>query len=406
MRDLPPGPLQGLRIVDLTQMLSGPFGTMLLTDLGADVIKIEPVDGDPVRTNAYAPGDTLRSFGGYFQSINRGKKSVALNLKSGEGREVLLRLVGGADVLVENFKAGVMERLDLAYETLREINPKLVYACIRGFGDPRTGESPYSAWPAFDVVAQAMGGFMSMTGPGPGQPMKAGASIGDIIPGMTMALAIVSAARHAERTGEGQFVDIAMYDTIFAICEQLVYRYSYLGEITEPSGNGHPFLCPFDVFPAKDGWVTIAAPLDHIWHEVALLIGRTDLAEDPELAKGAGRARNADRVREAITAWTSARSRAEILAVLGGRVPCGPVNTVTDIFADEHAARREMIVEIDQPGLDRPVHVTGSPIKMTATPAGPRRRAPLLGEHTAEVLSHLGYSDGEIDAMRERGAVR
>ncbi|MCZ2110517.1 MAG: CoA transferase, partial [Dehalococcoidia bacterium] len=187
MSILPPGALEGVRILDLTQMLSGPFGTMLLTDLGADVVKVEPIDGDPVRTNAYAPGDTLRSYGGYFQSINRGKRSVAINLKSPEGRGVLLQLARDADVLVENYKVGVMERLDLSWETLHALNPRLVYACIRGFGDPRTGESPYARWPAFDIVAQAMGGLMSMTGPGPDEPMKAGPSVGDIIPGLMMA---------------------------------------------------------------------------------------------------------------------------------------------------------------------------------------------------------------------------
>lgn len=403
---LPPGALEGVRILDLTQMLSGPFGTMLLTDLGADVVKVEPIDGDPVRTNAYAPGDTVKSFGGYFQSINRGKKSVAINLKSAKGRQALLRLAGGADVLVENYKVGVMERLNLSWETLHELNPRLVYACIRGFGDPRTGESPYASWPAFDVVAQAMGGLMSMTGPGPNQPMKAGPSVGDIIPGLMMALAITAAVRHAERTGEGQFVDIGMYDTILAICEQIVYRKSYLDETTVPSGNGHPFLCPFDVFKAKDGWVTIAAPLDHLWHHLALLIERPDLAEDPELVKTIGRSRNADRVRAAITEFTSVRTRAEIMAVLGGKVPCGPVNDVNDILADPHVAARGMIAHLEQPGLDREVLVPNSPIHMTATPSGARHRAPLLGEHTDGVLEQAGYSPDEIAVLRDHGAIR
>ncbi len=387
-------------------MLSGPFGTMLLTDLGADVVKVEPIDGDPVRTNAYAPGDTLRSYGGYFQSINRGKRSVAINLKSPEGRGVLLQLARDADVLVENYKVGVMERLDLSWETLHALNPRLVYACIRGFGDPRTGESPYARWPAFDIVAQAMGGLMSMTGPGPDEPMKAGPSVGDIIPGLMMALAITAAVRHAERSGEGQFVDVGMYDTILAICEQIVYRKSYLDETTVPSGNGHPFLCPFDVFPAKDGWVTIAAPLDHIWHDVALLIGRPDLAEDPALAKTIGRARNAERVREAITAFTSVRTRAEILVVLGGKVPCGPVNDVNDILSDPHVAARGMVARLEQPGLDREVLVPNSPIHMTSTPSGARGRAPLLGEHTASVLEQAGFSASEIAVLREQGAIR
>lgn len=405
MRDLAPGALQGVRILDLTQMLSGPFGTAMLADLGAEVIKVEPVTGDPTRNNAYAPDDTLRSYGGYFQSINRGKQSIALDLKSEDGREVLRRMVRGSNVLVENYKVGVMERLGLSYEALHELNPGLVYACIRGFGDPRTGESPYATWPAFDIVAQAMGGLMSMTGPGPGEPMKAGPSVGDIIPGIIAALGIVAAVRHAERTGEGQFVDVAMYDSILAICEQIIYRNSYLGEVTVPSGNGHPFLCPFDVFPAKDGFVTIAAPLDHIWHELCLLMERPDLAADADLVKSIGRSRNAERVRGAVTEWTSVRTRAEVTAALGGRIPCGPVNDVSDILADEHVARRGMVAELEQPGIPRPVSITGSPIKMTATPSGVRGRAPLLGEQTDALLSELGYAPAEIDAMRERGAI-
>jgi crotonobetainyl-CoA:carnitine CoA-transferase CaiB-like acyl-CoA transferase len=405
-KPLAPGPLAGLRVVDLTLMLSGPFGTGFLADLGADVVKVEPLTGDPTRGNAFAPGDTLRAYGGYFQSINRGKRSVAVDLKSERGREVLRRLAAGADVLVENYKAGVMERLGLGYEELHALNPRLVYACIRGFGDPRTGESPYAQWPAFDVVAQAMSGFMSMTGPGPGQPMKSGASVGDLIPGMAMSLGVLAAVHHAQRTGEGQFVDVGMYDVLFAFCEQIVYRYSYMGEVTEPSGNGHPFLCPFDAFPASDGWVTIAAPLDHLWQQLCQIMGREDLLADPELVRPQDRSKHAPRVRTAITAWTSQRTRGEIGALLGGKVPFGSVQDVTDVFADPHAAAREMIVEVEQPGLDRPVYVTGSPIKMTVTPTGPRGRAPLLSEHADAILGEAGYAPDEIAALRESGAIR
>jgi len=407
MTALAPGPLQGVKVLDFTQMLSGPFCTMLLTDLGADVLKIEPITGDPVRTAApMFPGDTLKAYGGYFQSINRGKRSIAIDLKSPDGIQLVEELAASADVVVENFKVGVMDRLGLSYEHLHEINPRLVYACIRGFGDPRTGESPYAQWPAFDVVAQSMGGLMSMTGPGPGQPMKVGASVGDIVPGMMAALGIVSAVVHSTKTGQGQFLDVAMYDTIFAICEQIMYRYSYLGEVAEPQGNTHPFLCPFDVFPATDGAVTIAAPLDHIWRELCQLIGRDDLAADERLAHQNGRSRNGPEVREAIGAWTSSRTKAEIVAALGGHIPCGPVNTIEDIINDPHMAARHMIASIDQPGVDRQVQVPGSPIKLTETPAGVRGRAPLVGEQTREVLSGLGYTNERIAALESSGAVR
>ncbi len=403
---LAPGALDGVRVVDLTQMLSGPFCTMLLRDLGADVIKVEPLTGDPVRENARAPGDTVRSYGGYFQSINRGKKSIAIDLKAPEGAAIVRRLADRADVLMENYKAGVMERLGLGYEGLAGENPRLVYACIRGFGDPRTGESPYVDWPAFDVVAQAMGGLLSMTGEGPGLPMRAGPAIGDIVPGMMTALGIVAAVFRASRTGQGQFLDVGMYDTVLALCEQIVYRHSYLGEVTEPSGNGHPFLCPFDVFPASYGHVAICAPLDHLWQELCRAMERPDLAADETLTKAADRARNCRRVRAELSAWTSPRTRAEIVAALGGRIPCGPVNSIVDIVNDPHVAARKMLPKIEQPGIDRKVRVPASPIKMTVPPAGPRGRAPLLGEHTREVLAQAGYSESEVASLFANGTVR
>ncbi|MCC6382927.1 MAG: CoA transferase [Dehalococcoidia bacterium] len=405
-QELAPGPLEGMRVVDLTHYLSGPYCTMLLRDLGAEVVKVESLTGDPSRDNARAPGDTVRAYGGYFQSVNRGKKSVALDLKSTEGQEIVRRLAAGADALIENFKAGVMERAGLSYESLAEINPRLVYACIRGFGDPRTGDSPYRDWPAFDIVAQAMGGLMSMTGLGPGRPLRAGPALGDIVPGMLTALGIVAAVHRAARTGRGQFLDVAMYDSVLAICEQIVYRYSYLGEITEPSGNSHPFLCPFDVFPTNDGAIAICAPADHLWQELCRRMDRLDLAGDPSLTKASGRVQNCDRVRNAVREWTSVRSKGEVLAALAGNVPCGPVNSVMDIVNDPHFQSREMLVEMEQPGLDRLVQIPGCPIKLTETPAGPRGRAPLLGEHTDAVLHDLGYSDAQIQALRERSVLR
>ena len=203
------GALAGLRVVDLTQMLAGPFCTMLLADQGAEVIKVEPPGGDMTRRAApYFADDEARHFGGYYQSINRNKKSISIDLKTADGKAIVRRLVKEADVLVENFRAGTMERLGLSYESLAELNPRLVYATVRGFGDPRTGASPYADWPAFDVVAQAMGGIMGITGPDREHPLKVGPGVGDIVPAMLLAVGVLAAVRHAERTGEGQFVDV------------------------------------------------------------------------------------------------------------------------------------------------------------------------------------------------------
>jgi crotonobetainyl-CoA:carnitine CoA-transferase CaiB-like acyl-CoA transferase len=388
-------------ILDLTHALAGPYCTMLLADLGADVVKIEPPRGDLTRyAEPFLPADEVREFGGYFQSVNRNKRSVMLDLKKPEGREVFLRLVPPTAVVVENFRAGVMDRLGLAYEVLREINPRLVYASVRGFGDPRGGASPYADWPAFDVSAQAFGGFMGITGPSEGKPQQAGPGIGDIFPGTLCALGITSALRHAEHTGDGQYVDVAMYDGVLALCERIVYQHSYTGEIPHPRGNSQPNLCPFGIFPAADGHVTIAAPTNNHWRRLCEIIGRPELGLDDRYKNNLVRVEHRDEVQAFLSEWTGARTKAEIVGALGGEVPVGPVNTVEDIVADPHVKAREMLAEVDQPGTSRTVTIAGSPIKLTRTPAGVRSRAPTLGEHTAEVLREAGLDDKAIAALR------
>lgn len=386
---LVPGVLDGVKVIDLTQMLAGPYATMLLADHGADVVKIEPPGGDMSRAlGPFFPEDRDRRQGGYFHSINRNKRSVVLDLKDAGDRDVFRALAAKADVVVENYRVGVMERLGLSWETLHAANPRLVYAALRGFGDPRTGESPYATWPAFDIVAQAMGGFMSITGPG--TPMKAGPGIGDIIPGILCAFGIVAAVRHAERTGEGQFLDVAMYDTMLAVCERIVYQQSMAGVVPRAEGNDHPLACPFSIYPATDGWVAIACPLDAQWVLLARLIGRDDLAGDPRLSANLDRVRHVDEVREALSAWTSTRTKLEIAAVLGGQVPFGPVNDVTDVIADPHIAARDMLASVELPGVGRETLLAGTPLHFTATPGGVRAPGPELGAHTAEVLGEYG----------------
>jgi crotonobetainyl-CoA:carnitine CoA-transferase CaiB-like acyl-CoA transferase len=393
---VPTGPLAGVRVLDLTQALAGPFCTMLLADLGAEVVKVEPPQGDMTRYGGpFTREDTEQAYGGYFASINRNKRGVVLDLKTDLGREAVLRLAARADVVVENFKAGVMDRLGLGYETLREGNTRLVYGAIRGFGDPRTGVSPYMDWPAFDVVAQAMGGAVGMTGTAEGETFRCGPSIGDLYPATLAALGITAAVHHAARTGEGQFLDVAMYDGVLALCEAIVYRYSYTGMVTTPTGNGHPALVPFDMFPTADGACAVAAPTENHWAVLCGILGRPELVDDDRTRTNRERVANAAFVRELVSAWTSARTTAEVVAALGGRVPVGPVHTAADIFADGHAAARGMLVEVDQPDGSRPVVVAGPPIKLTATPAGIHRRPPRLGEHTAEVLAEVGL---EVEA--------
>ena len=275
---------------------------------------------------------------------------------------------------------------------------------IRGFGDPRSGESPYMNWPAYDVVAQAMGGVMGITGPGPGQPTKVGPGLGDVFPACLAAVATLAALLQARESGRGQFVDVAMYDSVLALCERMVYQYSYQGEVAEPHGNGHPLLCPFDVFPARDGWVAVAANRDHHWRELCVRIGSPGLGTDARFATNAARVEHSGEVRAVLSGWTSVRTRTEITGVLGGHVPVGPVNSADAIFADPHVAVRRMLVDVEQPGTDRTVTIAGTPMKFKRTPSADPRRAPMLGEDRDAVLLEAGCSPAELEAWRLGGA--
>lgn len=388
------GALDGVRILDLTQMLAGPYCTQMLADQGADVIKVEPPEGDRARQlGPFHAEDRLRAFGGYFASVNRNKRSIVLDLKTPEARATFIALVRKADAVVENFRAGVMDRLGLSYETLRAINPKMVYATIRGFGDPRTGESPYVNWPAFDIVAQAMGGIISITGVDRENPIKIGPGVGDLVPGLMAALGVVSALYSANRTGKGQFVDVSMVDGILSLCERIVHQYSLTGEVPRPEGNRHPILSPFGLVPAKDGWIAIGiGPSPEWWQRLCEIMGREDLISDPRTGTHGQRLANQDLVYASIAEFTLRHSKSDLTRRFGGVLPFAPVCDVADIFSDPHFAAREMIVEVQQPGLQRPVHIAGIPIRMTETPGTVRKRAPLLGEDNSEILNEFGIT--------------
>src|SRR6266581_1064296 len=332
----PPGALEGLRVIDLTQMLAGPFCTMMLADQGADVIKVEPLEGDGTRQiGPFHPRDKLRAFTGYFQSVNRNKSSIALDLKRPQGRAIFFKLIETAQVVVENYRAGVMERLGLAYEALRERNRRIVYASIRGFGDPHTGKSPYLDWPAFDVVAQAVGGT---------------------VPG--------------------------------------------------PEGNRHPFLVPFGLVPARDGFVALACHKDEFWTTLCEKLGRPDLGCEERFATLEARAGNQNAVYAEIGALTRQFTRRELMEMLGGHVPFGPVFDVSDIIADPHFRARDMVVELDHPGVEEKLAIAGVPVRLSATPGGVFRRAPLLGEHTDEVMRSLGFSAADVERLRAEQVVK
>jgi len=395
------GALDGVRIVDLTQMLAGPYCTMLLADQGAEVIKVEPLDGDHTRIiGPYHADDRLKAFGGYFASVNRNKKSIAIDLKTEAGRDLVLKLCDNADAVVENYRGGVMDRLGLSYETLHARNPKLVYATIRGFGDVRTGKSPYADFPAYDVISQAMGGIMAITGPDKDTPMKVGPGVGDIVPAITCAFGIVSAILRAHKTGRGQFVDVGMVDAILAVCERIMHQHSYAQTLPHPEGNHHPLLCPFGMFPAKDGFVTIAAHADAHFPILCRLIDKADFAADPRFITVQDRRTNQDVLIAAVSDFTRQRTKQELLKHFGGKVPFSPVYNVRDIVADPHFKAREMLPWVPHPGLDHEVQIAGVAVKMTETPGKVRHRAPLLGEHTDEYLKTIGLGAGDIARLR------
>ena len=404
------GALQGLVVLDLSQMLAGPFATMMLADQGARVIKIEPPGGDLTRTGGPHLDGALTiekgGFGGYFGSINRNKDSLVLDLKKPGGKATLLRMVKSADVLIENYRAGVMERLGLSYERIAQENPKLVYATLRGFGDPRSGASPYADWPAYDPVSQAMGGMMGITGPVPGgAPTKIGPGVGDIIPAMFLAYGVAAACWQAQRTGRGQFVDVGMVDGILAICERIVFQYSASGISPKPEGNGHPLLCPFGLFPAKDGHVSLGVPNDRFWVPLTERMGKPELATDPRFAAKENRVANRVLVDAIVSEWTSQYTKRELTEILGGEIPFGPVFEAADIFADPHFRTRQMLVETEQPGATRPLTIAGTPVHMSLTPGGVKRRAPMTGEHTDSTLESFGFGADEIAALRDDGVL-
>ena len=403
-----PGPLDGVRVIDLTRILAGPFASMLMADLGADVIKAEqPGTGDPARGNGpfLSPGGgetNEQEFSSYFMSINRGKRSIALDLANPRGREALLRLVETADVLMENFRPGAMARLGLDYATVRARNPRIVMCSVSGFG--QTG--PYAQRPALDVIVQGMGGMLSITGEPGGGPVRPGASIGDITAALFATVAVQSALIERERSGEGQFIDIGMLDCQVAIMENAFTRYFALGQIPQPLGTRHPSSTPFQAFRTADGHVVVAimgGSTDQ-WPLFCAAIDHVELMDDERYATGWSRTQNYDALIPIIEEAMLTKTTAEWVETLNEMgVPAGPVQNIAQVAADPQVNHRDMFVELPHPALG-PVTFTGNPIKLSRTPSGPSRVPPRLGEHTDEILAEAGLSPDDIAALRSDGA--
>jgi len=394
----PRAALAGLRVLDVTQVMAGPFCAMLLADLGADVIKVEPPAGDSTRQMPGAVGADSPS----FNAVNRGKRSLVLNLKSSEGREVLTRLARSTDILIENYRPGVMDGLGLGYRALAPINPRLIYASISGYG--QTG--PHRAKGGFDLIAQGVAGIMSITGEPGGAPIKAGVPLTDLGAGLFALVGILAAVEARHRTGTGQHVDASLVDAGVALSLWEATEYFSGTGIPAPMGSAHRMNAPYQAMRCADGYITIGAANERLFRRLCDVLGHPEWTQLPEFADNANRVRHRAALAERIETITSERPRTHWLALLEQNdIPCGPINNYEQVFADPQVLAREMVVEVDHPTLGH-LKTLGSPIKLSATPPDVRRRAPLLGEHTDEVLTQAGYSNTEIAELHRSGAVR
>lgn len=390
--------LEGVRILDLTRVLAGPYASMVLSDLGAEIIKIEtPGHGDDSR--GYGP--FLNGESAYFMSINRNKKSLTLNLKTEEGKKIFFRLLKDADVVLENFRPGTMDKLGLAYEELEKANPGIIYAACSGFGH----SGPYSQKAAYDIIVQAMSGMMSITGTPDGPPTRTGASIGDITAGLFTAIGIVSALYNRKETGKGQKVDVAMLDCQVAILENAVARYFISGKSPEPIGNRHPSISPFSVFSASDGYIIVAAGNDFLWKKWCEAVGRNDLADDPRFKTNSDRTEHWELLEEIMNDVIGAKTVEEWLDLFEkSGIPSSPINNLEKVVQHPQVLAREMIVYQEHPVAGR-VMMPGIPIKLSKTPGEITTPAPLLGEHTQSILNGLGYTDDDISRLKEQGVI-
>lgn len=393
-------PLNGIRILDLTRVLAGPFCTMILADLGAEVIKIErPRVGDDSR--AFPP--FINNESAYYILLNRGKKSVVLNLKHQKGRKIFLELVKKSDIVIENFKPGTMDKLGIGYDVLSKINPKIIYASISAFGQ----YGPYKDRPGYDLIAQGMGGIMSITGWPDSPPTKAGTAIADISAAIFCCTGILAALRARDLTGVGQKVDVAMVDSIVAINEAYNEKYLVKGEIPGRIGNRYEYVYPYDTFKAKDGWIIIGVGNNEIWERFCKAIGKEELINDKKFNTNEKRVKNYKFLEPIINEWVSRRNVNEVIShLLKYDIPCGPVNTIADACEDLHIAKaREMVISINQPNVGE-VKIINCPIKIF--PSSPRVRAPapLLGQHTNEVLKELiNLSEEQLNELRKEGVI-
>jgi crotonobetainyl-CoA:carnitine CoA-transferase CaiB-like acyl-CoA transferase len=390
--------LDGIVVLDATQVMAGPYCAMLLADMGARVIKVEPPAGDSTRSMSGARGNDSPA----FNAVNRGKQGIVIDLNEDKGREVFRRLARMSDILVENYRPGVMARLGLDYATLRRDNPRLIYASISGHG--QTG--PWSTKGGFDLIAQGLSGVMSVTGNANEAPVKAGVPLTDLGAGLFALIGILGALHHRAASGQGQHIDTSLVDAGLALSVWEVTDYFSSGQVPGPLGSAHRMTAPYQAFKCADGYITIGAANDRNFVKLARLLGHHEWITDVRFSADHQRVAHRDELAALIEAVTVGQSRAHWINELEqAGVPCGPILDYEDALTTPQALARQMTVDVEHPTLGA-LRTLGTPIKMSATPLNPRRRGPMLGEHTDDVLSIAGYSSDEIEQLRYAGAVR
>lgn len=392
-------PLEGVKILDLSRALAGPYCSMMLADMGAEVIKVEmPGKGDDSR--AWGP-PFLEGESAYFMSVNRNKKSITLNLKEDVAIEIIHKLIKQSDVLLENFRPGTMEKLKLSYNEVKEINPKIIYCSISGFGQ----DGPYRLFPGMDQVLQGMGGLMSITGEPSGPPIKVGVAVADIAGGMFAAFGIMVALFNRQNTGKGQKIDNSLLDNQLAWLTYRAGSFFMSGEIPKPLGSGHPVIVPYQAFKTKDSYFNLAVGNDQLWGKFCKAIGLESITNNPKYATNADRVKNREELIEIIGNIICAKKTNDWLNILNeAGIPCGPIYNMDQVFSDPQVLHREMVKEIDHPTVGK-IKVTGIPIKFSETPGEILTAPPVLGQHTKEILAALGYTKEDIEKMYNDGIV-